>query len=42
MADNKISGLPVMRDDELVGIITETHLFNILLELFGARDPGSG
>jgi acetoin utilization protein AcuB len=40
MADNKISGLPVMRDGELVGIITETHLFNILVELFGAREPG--
>jgi acetoin utilization protein AcuB len=40
MADNKVSGLPVMRDGELVGIITESHLFYILLELFGARDPG--
>lgn len=40
MADNKVSGLPVMRDGELVGIITETHLFNILLELFSARNPG--
>jgi acetoin utilization protein AcuB len=40
MADNKISGLPVMRGDELVGIITESHLFHVLLELFGARDPG--
>jgi acetoin utilization protein AcuB len=40
MSDNKISGLPVMRGNDLVGIITETHLFNILLELFGARDPG--
>jgi acetoin utilization protein AcuB len=40
MAANKVSGLPVLRDGELVGIITETHLFNILLELFGAFDPG--
>ena len=40
MADNKISGLPVMRDGELVGIITESHLFNVLLELFGARREG--
>jgi acetoin utilization protein AcuB len=40
MADNAISGLPVMRDGELVGIITESHLFGILLELFGARRPG--
>jgi acetoin utilization protein AcuB len=40
MSDNKISGLPVVRDGELVGIITESHLFNILLELFGTRTSG--
>ncbi len=40
MSDNKISGLPVMREGELVGIITESHLLNILLELFGARTSG--
>jgi len=40
MADNRISGLPVMRGQELVGVITESHLFNVLLELFGARNLG--
>jgi acetoin utilization protein AcuB len=40
MADSKISGVPVMRDGELVGIITESHLFSVLVELFGARKPG--
>jgi acetoin utilization protein AcuB len=40
MADYKIGGLPVMRGDELVGIITETDLFKIFLELLGAREPG--
>ena len=40
MADNKISGVPVLRDGDLVGIITESHLFNVLVELFGARKPG--
>lgn len=40
MADYKISGLPVVRDGELVGIITESHLFNVLVELFGARQHG--
>jgi acetoin utilization protein AcuB len=40
LVDNAISGLPVMRGDELVGIITESHLFAILMELFGARRPG--
>lgn len=40
MADNKISGLPVMRGDVLVGIITETDLFKLFIELFGARHKG--
>ena len=40
MADNKIGGLPVMRGDRLVGIITETDLFRIFLEMLGARIPG--
>jgi acetoin utilization protein AcuB len=41
MADNKIGSLPVMRDDKLVGIITETDLFCIFLELLGAREKGT-
>ena len=40
MADNKFGGLPVMRGKELVGIITETSLFRIFLELLGARRAG--
>jgi acetoin utilization protein AcuB len=40
MADHKISSLPVMRNERLVGIITETDLFRIFLELFGAREEG--
>jgi len=40
MADNKIGGLPVMRDAHVVGIITETDLFKIFLELMGARETG--
>lgn len=40
MADNKIGGLPVTRDDEVVGMITETNLFKVFLELMGAREPG--
>jgi acetoin utilization protein AcuB len=40
MADRRISSLPVMRDDKLVGIITETDLFQIFLELLGAREEG--
>ena len=40
MADNKIGGLPVMRDGHMVGIITETDLFKIFLEFMGAREKG--
>jgi acetoin utilization protein AcuB len=40
MADNKIGGLPVMREGHVVGIITETDLFKVFLELLGAREPG--
>jgi len=40
MADNQIGALPVVHDGKLVGIITETDLFKIFLELLGAREPG--
>jgi acetoin utilization protein AcuB len=40
MIDNKIGGLPVMRDDDLVGIITETDIFRAFMEMLGARDEG--
>lgn len=40
MVDNKIGGLPVMRGREIVGMITETDLFKMFLELMGARDTG--
>lgn len=37
MVDNHVSGLPVMRGDVLVGLITESDLFKTFLELLGAR-----
>ena len=40
MADGKIGGLPVVRGDKLVGIITETDMFKIFLELLAAREAG--
>ncbi len=40
MVDNKIGGLPVMREGELVGLITETDVFKTFMEMMGARDQG--
>jgi acetoin utilization protein AcuB len=40
MADHKIGGLPVIQDGKLVGIITETDVFTVLLEMLGAREKG--
>jgi acetoin utilization protein AcuB len=40
MADSKVGGLPVVRDGELVGIITETDMFKVFLEMLGAREEG--
>lgn len=40
MHDNKIGSLPVMRDGTVVGIITETDLFEAFLELFGGHQKG--
>ena len=37
MADTKIGGLPVTSSGKVVGMITETDLFKIFLELMGAR-----
>jgi len=40
MVDNKVGGLPVMDGKKIVGMITESDLFKILLELMGARERG--
>jgi acetoin utilization protein AcuB len=40
MADSKIGGLPVVDGGRLVGIITVTDIFKVLLELLGARTHG--
>jgi len=40
MVDNKVGGLPVMKGDAIVGVITESDLFKVLLELMGAREDG--
>ena len=41
MAVNKIGGMPVMKADKVVGMITETDWFKIFLELMGRTRKGS-
>jgi acetoin utilization protein AcuB len=40
MVENKIGGLPVLREKALVGIITESDLFKVFISLFGGLRPG--
>lgn len=40
MADKQIGGIPVVRGEKVVGIITETDIFKAFLEVFGAREGG--
>src|SRR5512135_2108665 len=40
MADNKIGSLPILRGGQLVGVITDTDLFNAFLGMLGGRRPG--
>jgi len=41
MRDNDISFLPVVDDGKLVGIITESDIFDSFIELLGFREPGT-
>lgn len=41
MREHKIGALPVCEDGKLVGIITETNIFDAFLDLLGVRDPGT-
>ena len=40
MVDNDVNGLPVMSGKKLVGIITDGDIFEILMEMLGARNTG--
>ena len=40
MSDQDLSCLPVVNGTKLVGIVTKSDMFRILLELFGARHYG--
>lgn len=41
MREHKIGALPVVEDDHLVGIITETNIFDAFLDLLGVKGSGS-
>lgn len=41
MREFDIGGLPVLEDDKLVGIITETDVFDSFIEIMGFKDQGS-
>jgi acetoin utilization protein AcuB len=41
MRDNNIGFLPVVDDGKLVGIITESDIFDSFIELLGFREPGT-
>lgn len=40
MINNKVGSLPVVRNGQLVGIITESDIFRVFLEMMGARERG--
>ncbi len=41
MRDHEIGAIPVVDDGELVGIITESDIFDAFMEMMGLRDPGT-
>ena len=40
MRQHKIGGLPVCENGKLVGIITETNIFDAFIDILGVRDEG--
>jgi acetoin utilization protein AcuB len=41
LRDNRVGALPVIQDDKVVGIITETNIFDAFIDLLGFRDSGT-
>jgi len=41
MRDYKIGAIPVVEDGRLVGIITESNIFDAFIEIMGLNDPGT-
>ena len=40
MADHRIGGIPVVSGEEVVGMITQTDIFRVFLEMLGGRQSG--
>jgi acetoin utilization protein AcuB len=40
MREHKVGGLPVLENGQLVGIVTETNIFDAFIELLGVTDNG--
>lgn len=40
MADHRVGGLPVTKGQAVVGMITQTDVFKLFLEMLGARESG--
>lgn len=41
MRDNRVGGLPVVENGKVVGIITESNIFDAFIEIMGFRERGS-
>lgn len=41
MVEHRIGSLPVMKDDQLAGIITETDVFRTLTQMMAGGEPGT-
>lgn len=40
MREHKIGGIPVVENDKLIGIITETNIFDALIDIMGLKQKG--
>ncbi|MCL2316546.1 MAG: CBS and ACT domain-containing protein [Actinomycetia bacterium] len=41
MRDNKVEMLPVVENDQVIGVITESAIFDAFIEILGFRDHGT-
>lgn len=41
MREHKIGGIPVMENNKLIGIITETNIFDAFIEIMGLKQEGA-